>query len=110
MSTPEPDPLAPDEWLERRELELGAERHRLGQAVARALRGVLGRLWPRRRGAARASLRLAETLGQLSEVREVRRHLLGLGNNALIRSRATPNFVSQNPDYARTVAEESEPS
>jgi len=106
----EPEPSSQlDEWLERRELELGQERNRLGGQVARALRSLLGRFVPgRRKATAQTSIELAETLGRLSEVREVRRALLGLGPNAHIRSRDVPTFVSKNPDYARTVAEETE--
>lgn len=105
-----------DEWLERRELELGRQRDQVGREAARAhtrLRSLLARVLPwaagrwRRTGGQR-SLLLVEALGRLSEVREVRRGLLGLSPNALIRSRATPNFVADNPDYARKVAEDGE--
>ena len=107
-----PAPPAPhlDEWLENRERHLGGERNRLGRLFGDALRGLAGRLSAsRRRQAAEASLELVETLGRLSEVREVRRGLLGLGPGALIRTRDTPTFVRDNPDYARTVADEISP-
>lgn len=105
-----------DEWLERRELELGRQRDGVGGQAARAaarLRGLAVWLLPWlaagwRRESGRRSLLLVETLGRLSEVREVRRGLLGLGPKALIRSRATPNFVANNPEYAQHVAEEGE--
>lgn len=105
-----------DEWLERRELELGDQRDAVGGDAARAggrLRGLLARVLPwlfagARREAGRKSLLLVETLGRLSEVREVRRGLLGLSPNALIRSRATPNFVANNPEYAKTVEDAGE--
>lgn len=100
-----------DEWLERRELELGQQRDEVGRDASRALnrlRGLLARVVPwavgrSRRQAGQSSLLLVEALGRLSEVREVRRGLLGLSPNALIRSRATPNFVADNPEYAKSV-------
>lgn len=107
-----------DEALEQRETELGGERNRVGGEAAtlgRRAAGVLARALPWvaagfRRRAARRSLETIEVLGRLSEVREVRRAMLGLGPNAHIRSRATPNFVKDNPDYRRTVeGEEAHP-
>lgn len=112
--SPGPGPV--DEGLEKREAELGLERARLGGLLAELQgrsRGLLARLlpWRRRalhRQAAPLAMDLTDLLGRLSEVREVRRGLLGLGPSAHIRSRATPNFVRENPEYARTVQEAEE--
>ena len=95
-----------DELLERREGELEAERNRLGREIA-ALRRPLKR-WSRasRRSRASLQLELALVLGQLAEVREIRRAFLGLAHNAHIRERALPNFVAENPTYATWVADE----
>lgn len=96
----------PDVWFEKREQALGQSRSALGTTIA----GNSGRLtaWlpSHRRARVEAELELVYTLSGLMEVRELRRTLLGMSHNAHIRGRALPNFVADNPSYAKVVADE----
>ncbi len=112
---PVPDPALPqasptatpnDERLEKREAELEFQRNALGESIAsaRCFTAHLSRLTQRRRATHQEEL--AYLLGRLAEVREVRRALLGLRHNTHIRGRALPNFVADNPGYAKVVGDE----
>ncbi|MBQ7567325.1 hypothetical protein IJT17_00790 [bacterium] len=95
-----------DERLEQREKDLERQRNELGKKIATE-RCALA-LWQKSSCQRRAVLQeqLVYILGQLAELREIRRAMLGLQHNSHIRVRALPNFVADNPGYAKVVADE----
>ena len=95
-----------DEWFEKKEQELAKTKRQLGKEIYSLTHGAASILPSRKKNAAHLKIDLLRTECALAEVREIRRALLGLSYNAHIRSRALPNFVANNPSYARVVADE----
>lgn len=96
----------PDEWFELQEKQLNERKRQLGQNIERMSMGLTACLPSKKQQRAKEQIKLLEIIGQLAEIREVRRALLGLGDDAHIRPRAMPNFVVENPSYAKVVADE----
>lgn len=99
-------PQPGDEWFDAQENRLREEKLQIGQAIADCCRGWRRWLPKYRKLRARQEVKLLQKLGELAELREIRRCLLGTGFTFHIRPRATPNFVADNPAYKKVVAAE----